>query len=339
MTAYRRERVAARLAGTPSQGVAQRSPKGAAAAARGASWISKRDCRLRRLCRLCRLCRPRPCPELNSLLEACDKETRSRAELQYKQSYLTSSHPIRYSPVMAATQPPTSPTLPVTTTPAPTPPATNSLDDTMLVDEDAEGEDQLIDDIMPDPVSSVPEHLLSTRSTPALQHPSPEHGKAPAQKRRRVPESPPQVLLEKSAKKREQREREKEQQKYLLNKLIEIFGMWQLASLTYCSTHHLTRAEEGGGTCAVQQGQKKFPWVELPAQLIKINSYFAGWPERCLPKMKREDRIDASTGPSQWSLKQKRAMEAQINKGAVKVLPRQPGLFSRSSCSLFLPVA
>jgi hypothetical protein len=80
----------------------------------------------------------------------------------------------------------------------------------------------------------------------------------------------------------------------------------------------------------VQQGQKKFPWVELPTQLIKIHSYFAGWPERCLPKMKREDRIDASTGPSQWSLKQKRAMEAQINKGAVKVLPRQPGVSPRS---------
>lgn len=37
---------------------------------------------------------------------------------------------------------------------------------------------------------------------------------------------------------------------------------------------------------------------------------------------KHPDRIDASTGPSQWSLKQKRAMEAQIAKGAVKVLPR-----------------
>jgi len=37
---------------------------------------------------------------------------------------------------------------------------------------------------------------------------------------------------------------------------------------------------------------------------------------------KHPDRIDASTGPSQWSLKQKRAMEAQIMKGAVKVLPR-----------------
>ena len=135
---------------------------------------------------------------------------------------------------MVATQPPT-PTLPVTTTPAPTPPATNSFDDTMLVDEDAdaEGEDQLIDDIMPDPVPSLPDHLPTTRSTPAPQHPSPEHGKAPAQKQKRVPESPPQALLEKSAKKREQREREKEQQKYLLNKLIEIFGMWQLASLTY----------------------------------------------------------------------------------------------------------
>lgn len=126
---------------------------------------------------------------------------------------------------MAATQPPISPTLPATTTPAATPALTNSFDDSMLVDEDAEGEDQLIDDIMPDPGASFPDHHLSTRSTPAPQHPSPEHGKAPAQKRRRVPESPPQALLEKSAKKREQREREKEQQKYLLNKLIEIFGM------------------------------------------------------------------------------------------------------------------
>ena len=135
---------------------------------------------------------------------------------------------------MAATQPPTSPTLPATT-PAETPAATNTLDDPMLVDEDAEGEDQLIDDIMPDPVPSVPDHLPSTRSTPAPHHPSPEHGKAPAQKRRRVPESPPQVLLEKSAKKREQREREKEQQKYLLNKLIEIFGMWQPARSPHLS--------------------------------------------------------------------------------------------------------
>jgi hypothetical protein len=235
---------------------------------------------------------------------------------------------------MAATQPPTSPTLPATTTPATTPAATNSFDDSMLVDEDAEGEDQLIDDIMPDPVASVPDHLPSTRSTPAPQHPSPDHGKAPAQKRRRVPESPPQALLEKSAKKREQREREKEQQKYLLNKLIEIFGMWQSPCSPYLSLTPPAHppAEEGGGTCAVQQGQKKFPWVELPTQLIKINSYFAGWPERCLPKMKREDRIDASTGPSQWSLKQKRAMEAQINKGAVKVLPRQPGMSSHRVC-------
>jgi len=114
----------------------------------------------------------------------------------------------------------------------------------MLVDEDAEGEDQLIDDITPDPVASAPDHLPSTRSTPAPQHPSPEHGKAPAQKRRRVPESPPQALLEKSAKKREQREREKEQQKYLLNKLIEIFGMWQLPCLTYLS---LTPPARRGG--------------------------------------------------------------------------------------------
>jgi len=141
---------------------------------------------------------------------------------------------------MAATQPPTSPTLPATT-PAATPPATNSFDDSMLVDEDAEGEDQLIDDLMPDPVSSGPDHLPSTRSTPAPQHPSSEHGKAPAQKRRRVPESPPQVLLEKSAKKREQREREKEQQKYLLNKLIEIFGRWQPAYLNYRSPPHPRR--------------------------------------------------------------------------------------------------
>jgi hypothetical protein len=48
--------------------------------------------------------------------------------------------------------------------------------------------------------------------------------------------------------------------------------------------------------------------------------------------MKREDRIDASTGPSQWSLKQKRAMEAQINKGAVQVLLRQPGMSSAAGC-------
>jgi hypothetical protein len=126
---------------------------------------------------------------------------------------------------MAANRPPTSPTSPATTTPAATPTVMTTFDDSMLVDEDAEGEDQLIDDIMPDAVASAPDHLPSTRSTPAPQHPSPEHGKAPAQKRRRVPESPPQLLLEKSAKKREQREREKEQQKYLLNKLIEIFGM------------------------------------------------------------------------------------------------------------------
>ena len=115
----------------------------------------------------------------------------------------------------------------------------------MLVDEDAEGEDQLIDDITPDPVASGPDHLPSTRSTPAPQHPSPEHGKAPAQKRRRVPESPPQALLEKSAKKREQREREKEQQKYLLNKLIEVFGMCQpLTLVIYRSCIYPRRAAQ-----------------------------------------------------------------------------------------------
>lgn len=109
--------------------------------------------------------------------------------------------------------------------------------------------------------------------------------------------------------------------------LPTIFFFPQPNSLSPNQTHILL-LEAGGGTCAVQQGQKKFPWVDLPAALIRIGCYFAGWPEKCLPKMsdKHPDRIDASTGPSQWSLKQKRAMEAQIIKGAVKVLPRPDGM-------------
>ncbi|KAG8817519.1 hypothetical protein FRC17_011195, partial [Serendipita sp. 399] len=182
-------------------------------------------------------------------------------------------------------------------------------DDQPIVNEDVEmdhdGEDQLLDDedgLMAGPHYS--EH--SPNSFSSHRETSPQDSKSAA--RRRRPQdgpTPSQTTLDKSARKREQREREKEQQKLLLNKLIDIF-------------------EAGGGTCAVQQGQKKFPWVDLPAALIRIGCYFAGWPEKCLPKMsdKHPDRIDASTGPSQWSLKQKRAMEAQINKGAVKVLPR-----------------
>jgi len=164
------------------------------------------------------------------------------------------------------------------------------------MDVEGEGEDQLIDD---DGLQPTPRPMSSPSST-SPQPPTHQNG------RRRVgPVGTAQAVVDKSARKREQREREKEQQKMLLAKLIEIF-------------------EAGGGTCAVQQGQKKFPWVDLPAALIRIGCYFAGWPEKCLPKMsdKHPDRIDASTGPSQWSLKQKRAMEAQIIKGAVKVLPR-----------------
>lgn len=169
-------------------------------------------------------------------------------------------------------------------------------------DMDAEGEDQLIDDdgLVPAPrPSSAPSSSINHGSTP------PADSRMNLNARRRIGPLGNQTAVDKSARKREQREREKEQQKMLLAKLIEIF-------------------EAGGGTCAVQQGQKKFPWVDLPAALIRIGCYFAGWPEKCLPKMsdKHPDRIDASTGPSQWSLKQKRAMEAQIAKGAVKVLPR-----------------
>ncbi|KIM27509.1 hypothetical protein M408DRAFT_9233 [Serendipita vermifera MAFF 305830] len=176
-------------------------------------------------------------------------------------------------------------------------------DDMMLVDEeyDVDGDDQLIDD---DDV------VGQTRASPPSEAHYPERSlqdskQSNTRRRRPLESSQASSSIDKSIRKREQREREKEQQKQLLAKLIEIF-------------------ETGGGTCAVQQGQKKFPWVDLPAALIRIGCYFAGWPEKCLPKMsdKHPDRIDASTGPSQWSLKQKRAMEAQINKGAVKVLPR-----------------
>ena len=222
---------------------------------------------------------------------------------------------------MAATQPPTSPTLPpATTTPAATPAPTNSFDDSMLVDEDAEGEDQLIDDIMPDPTASVPDHHLSTRSTPAPQHPSPEHGKAPAQKRRRVPESPPQALLEKSAKKREQREREKEQQKYLLNKLIEIFGMWYpLALLIYrSSTGHLRRGGRrnlcraarpekvsvGRAPCPAHQNQFVLRWLARampPKNEARRPHRRLDWPFAVVPQAKARhgssDQQGCSKGP------------------------------------------
>jgi len=195
--------------------------------------------------------------------------------------------------------------------------ANHPADDMMLIDEeyDGEGDDQLIDDDDVQPTIPHTERAspssLDTSSYPERSLSDPK----PNSRRRRPQESSvgPQASIDKSIRKREQREREKEQQKQLLAKLIEIF-------------------EAGGGTCAVQQGQKKFPWVDLPAALIRIGCYFAGWPEKCLPKMsdKHPDRIDASTGPSQWSLKQKRAMEAQINKGAVKVLPRPDSMWSRS---------
>lgn len=182
-------------------------------------------------------------------------------------------------------------------------------EDNMPVDEDfdADGDDQLIDD--DDAQAALPNtEAASPGSFDASTLPEHSHLGQKSNSRRRRPQEGsvgPQPSIDKSVRKREQREREKEQQKQLLAKLIEIF-------------------EAGGGTCAVQQGQKKFPWVDLPSALIRIGCYFAGWPEKCLPKMsdKHPDRIDASTGPSQWSLKQKRAMEAQINKGAVKVLPR-----------------
>jgi hypothetical protein len=198
-------------------------------------------------------------------------------------------------------------------------------EDMMLVDEDfdAEGDDQLIDD--DETQAALPTETASPSSFDAPTLPEQSH----LNSRRRRPQDGsvgPQASIDKSVRKREQREREKEQQKQLLAKLIEIFGMHFLVFTCHTSADiPLTPfAEAGGGTCAVQQGQKKFPWVDLPSALIRIGCYFAGWPEKCLPKMsdKHPDRIDASTGPSQWSLKQKRAMEAQINKGAVKVLPR-----------------
>lgn len=175
------------------------------------------------------------------------------------------------------------------------------------IEMEAEGEDQLDDDDSAPAGPSNQHPSLASQQQAGSASPQALHAR-PDARRKRVQDSMSHAAsgaVDKSARKREQREREKEQQKQLLNKLIEIF-------------------EAGGGTCAVQQGQKKFPWVDLPAALIRIGCYFAGWPEKCLPKMsdKHPDRIDASTGPSQWSLKQKRAMEAQIAKGAVKVLPR-----------------
>ncbi|CAG8667421.1 5965_t:CDS:2 [Acaulospora colombiana] len=194
-------------------------------------------------------------------------------------------------------------------------------DDTMIMDDegDMDGEDQLVDDEGSPSVAPPLSHTSSNNQTTRDTSP-PDHKPASSARRRRPHEGSSSLHgpIDKSARKREQREREKEQQKQLLAKLIEIFGerFKPHRALT------LSLAEAGGGTCAVQQGQKKFPWVDLPAALIRIGKYFAGWPEKCLPKMsdKHPDRIDASTGPSQWSLKQKRAMEAQIAKGANFVL-------------------
>jgi hypothetical protein len=89
----------------------------------------------------------------------------------------------------------------------------------MQMDEDmdveGEGEDQLIDD---DGIVPAPRPGSTPSSTTPLP-PTNQNG------RRRVgPLGTTQAVVDKSARKREQREREKEQQKMLLAKLIEIFG-------------------------------------------------------------------------------------------------------------------
>ena len=91
-------------------------------------------------------------------------------------------------------------------------------EDMMLLDEDfeAEGDDQLIDDDMPERTS--PSSLEATPFQSLDSKPS-------SRRRRPVDGSTgPQASIDKSIRKREQREREKEQQKQLLAKLIEIFG-------------------------------------------------------------------------------------------------------------------
>lgn len=98
-------------------------------------------------------------------------------------------------------------------------------DDEMMMqmdeDMDAEGEDQLIDDdgLVPAPrPSSAPSSSINHGSTP------PADSRMNLNARRRIGPLGNQTAVDKSARKREQREREKEQQKMLLAKLIEIFG-------------------------------------------------------------------------------------------------------------------
>jgi hypothetical protein len=94
----------------------------------------------------------------------------------------------------------------------------------MLVDDDfdADGDDQLIDD--DDTHPALPTETASPSSFDAPALPEQSH----LNSRRRRPQEGslgPQPSIDKSVRKREQREREKEQQKQLLAKLIEIFGM------------------------------------------------------------------------------------------------------------------
>jgi hypothetical protein len=112
-------------------------------------------------------------------------------------------------------------------------------DDMMLVDEDfdADGDDQLIDD--DDTQVALPTETASPSSFDAPPLPEQSH----LNSRRRRPQEGsvgPQASIDKSVRKREQREREKEQQKQLLAKLIEIFGMHSLVSMPcpHCFRQH-----------------------------------------------------------------------------------------------------
>lgn len=106
--------------------------------------------------------------------------------------------------------------------------ANHPADDMMLIDDeyDGEGDDQLIDDDDAQPTMPHTERAspssLDTSAYPERSLSDPK----PNSRRRRPQESSigPQASIDKSIRKREQREREKEQQKQLLAKLIEIFG-------------------------------------------------------------------------------------------------------------------
>ena len=90
---------------------------------------------------------------------------------------------------------------------------------------------------------------------------------------------------------------------------------------------YLGSLQEAAGINCMQGNERVLPWTTLDKELLRIGCYIAGWPDICLPEKATRfpNQISPSSHPDYWWLYKWLALEIQIYKGAVKVLPRPEG--------------